>query len=226
MKVRVPADTDLPDTLVAGLTAHQLLLAAPGVATVLVGGLLLTLGIVPVWTALVGLVVVAVSIGVVLTNPDGMTYDRFVIARLRHRRASRLEVMVQPPSDLPVWVAAAQQPEKAVGLDLPWGGLDHEVPALVPLGRDESGSELGEALVLALSPLDVRSMDEGEVAKVVVALESWLNSLDCEAQVLVSARPCDNGNRSFDFESGQAHPGALPPGEDVGAGSLLHKSSG
>ena len=32
-----------------------------------------------------------------------MTYDRFVIARLRHRRASRLEVMVQPPSDLPVW---------------------------------------------------------------------------------------------------------------------------
>jgi hypothetical protein len=165
MKVRVPADTDLPDTLVAGLTAHQLLLTAPGVATVLVGGLLLTPGIVPVWTALVGLVVVAVSIGVVLTNPDGMTYDRFVIARLRHRRASRLEVMVQPPSDLPVWVAAAQQPEKAVGLDLPWGGLDHEVPALVPLGRDESGSELGEALVLALSPLDVRSMDEGEVAR-------------------------------------------------------------
>src|SRR5438067_1672746 len=61
MGVPIPADTDLPDTLLVGLTSHHLLLASPGVAAIFLGALLGTLGIVPGVAVAVGVLVVGTA---------------------------------------------------------------------------------------------------------------------------------------------------------------------
>ena len=156
MSVPMPADTDLPDTLVLGLTSHHLLLAAPGVATIFVGALLGALGVIPLPAVAVGMLVVgAATAGVVVCNPDGLTYDRFLRARRRHRRAPAVEVAAEALAALPAWTGAGGS--QAASLGLPWDGLDGG--GVVALGRDDSRAELGFAAVLRLAALDQEALD-------------------------------------------------------------------
>jgi hypothetical protein len=90
----MPTDTDLPDTLVLGLTGHHLLLAAPGAAAIFAGTLL---GVLPAVAVAVGVLVVgAATAGVVACNPDGLPDDRFLRARRRHRRAPAWRSLATP----------------------------------------------------------------------------------------------------------------------------------
>ncbi len=191
MSVPMPTDTDLPDTLVLGLTARHLLLASPGVALIFLGGLLGVTGALPGPVVLVGVVVVAAATAfVVLCNPDGLTYDRYLRARRRHRRSPPVEVAAELAA-LPAWTGGARTTVGPLGL--PWDGLDEA--GIVALGRDESKRELGFAAVLRLGALDQEALDREVVAKVVSSLGTWLSALDCDAQVLV--RRCGSPARSW-----------------------------
>src|SRR5437879_5639405 len=182
----MPADTDLPDTLVLGRTSHHLLLAAPGAAAIFLGALLGALGVIPLPAVAVGVLVVgAATAGVVVCNPDGLTYDRFLRARRRHRRAPAVEVAADELRALPAWTGAGRS--EAAPLGLPWDGLDGG--GVVALGRDDSRAELGFAAVLRLAALDQEALDREAVAQVVACVGVWLSALDCDAQVLVCSRP-------------------------------------
>ena len=194
----MPADTDLPDTLVLGLTSQHLVLAAPGMAGIFLGALLGALGILPVPAVAVGVLVVgAATAGVVACNPDGLTYDRFLRARRRHRRAPAVEVAADVLAALPAWTGAGGI--QAAPLGLPWDGLDGG--GVVALGRDESRAELGFAAVLRLAALDQEALDREAVAKVVACLGVWLSALDCDAQVLVRSRPLELSVRIAELEA-------------------------
>jgi hypothetical protein len=188
MKAPWPMDTDLPDVLFLGLTARHLLLAAPGIAAIIVGSWLLVAHVIPVWAGLVGLLLLGgISFVLVAENPDGMTWDRWLVALVRFRRAPRVEVAADHIAPLPAWAQPGRS-EKAARLNLPWATPEIDG---VPLGRDKAKKDLGYALALALSPLDDTAMDEEAVRQVVGALASWLASLDCHGQVLASARPLE-----------------------------------
>jgi hypothetical protein len=193
----MPADTDLPDTLVLGLTSHHLLLAAPGAAAIFLGALLGALGVIPLPAVAVGVLVVgAATAGVVACNPDGLTYDRFLRARRRHRRAPAVEVAADVLAALPAWTGAGGS--QAASLGLPWDGLDGG--GVVALGRDESRTELGFAAVLRLAALDQEALDREAIAKIVASLGVWLSALDCDAQVLVRSRPLELSARIAELE--------------------------
>ncbi|HLI57068.1 MAG TPA: hypothetical protein VKY26_08575 [Actinomycetota bacterium] len=178
-------DTDLPDVLVAGLTGRHLLLAAPGVTGVVVGTWLLVAHAIPLWAGLLGLAVVGgLTLLIVTDNPDGLTWDRWLVALIRYRRGPRVDVAADTVAPLPKW-AQPGRAERVGRLDLPWGFPDQ---AGVPLGKDKGGVPLGYARALRLSPLDDSAMDEEGMHQVVSALAAWLNGLDCHAQVLVVAR--------------------------------------
>src|SRR6266478_6214474 len=194
----MPADTDLPDTLVLGLTSRHLLLAAPGAAAIFLGALLGALGVIPLPAVAVGVLVVgAATAGVVACNPDGLTYDRFLRARRRHRRAPAVEVAADVLAALPAWTGAGGN--QAASLGLPWDGLDGG--GVVALGRDESKAELGFAAVLRLAALDQEALDREAVAKVVACLGVWLSALDCDAQVLVRSRPLELSGHITELEA-------------------------
>jgi hypothetical protein len=192
MKATWPMDTDLPDILIAGLTGRHLLLAAPGMTTVVVGTWLLVAHAIPLWAGVLGLLVVGgLTLLIVTDNPDGLTWDRWLAALIRYRRGPRVDVAADHLAPLPKW-ALPGRAEKAGRLDLPWGPPR---PDGVPLGKDKSGVQLGYAQALRLSPLDDSAMDEEGMHQVVAALAAWLNSLDCPAQVLVVARRLRLGDR-------------------------------
>ena len=181
----------MPDTLVLGLTAHQLLLAMPGVAMVGLGALLTVSHAVPTWAAITGMVVVVVlTLGLVLDSPDGMTWDCWLVALLRFRRGPRVEAVGGTPAPLPSWVRAGGG--RAGRLALPWGAPEIDG---VPLGKDRARGRLGYAAALALSPLDHVGLDAEDLHLVVGALRAWLTALDCDAQVLVRSRPLDLAGR-------------------------------
>jgi hypothetical protein len=211
----MPADTDLPDTLLLGLTGHHLLLAAPGVAAIFLGALLGALGVLPAVAVAVGVLVVGgATAGVVACSPDGLTYDRFLRARLRHRRAPAVEVAADALAALPAWTGAGRI--RAASLGLLWEGL--EGGGVVALGRDDSKAELGFAAVLRLAALDQEALDREAVAKVVARLGAWLSALDCDAQVLVRSRPLELSGRIAELEGRRCGcrdwrwPRSRPPG--------------
>ena len=187
MKAPWPQDTDMPDTLVLGLTAHQLLLAMPGVVLVGVGVLLTVSHAVPKWAGLAGVgLVAALTLGLVLDTPDGMTWDCWLAALLRFRRGPQVEAIGAGVAPLPSWVRTGGG--QAGRLALPWGSPEVDG---VPLGKDKARGRLGYAAVLALSPLDPVGLDAEDLHLVVGALKAWLTALDCDAQVLVRSRPLD-----------------------------------
>ena len=207
MKVPWPMDTDRPDELVAGLTAHHLLLAAPGLTTAVVGTWLLVAHVIALWVGILGLAVVgSLTVLVVAGNPDGLTWDRWLVALIRFRRAPHIEVSADLLTALPKWVDAAH-PDRVEPLDLPWGSPGGRG---IPLGRDRSRGELGWAQALRLSALDDSALGEEGVHQVVAALASWLASLEDRAQVLVTARPLALGERIAALEERATSPGLAP----------------
>jgi hypothetical protein len=207
MKAPWPQDTDMPDTLVLGLTAHQLLLALPGVVLFSLGVVLTISHALPKWAGIAGVGLVAVmTAGLVLDTPDGMTWDRWLAALLRFRRGPRVEAIGGDVAPLPSWVRAGGG--QAGRLVLPWGTPD---VGGVPLGKDKARGRLGHALALALSPLDHVGLDGEDLRLVVGALSAWLTALDCHAQVLVRSR-------SLDLTDRIAHLGVL--GEEIGDPAL------
>jgi hypothetical protein len=89
MTVRIPADVELEDKVLAGLTARQLLiLAVPGAGLYLLWSATRHL-LTPLVFAALAIPVAAVAIAVALGRRDGLSMDRWVLAAAAHLLTTR-----------------------------------------------------------------------------------------------------------------------------------------
>jgi len=182
-RVRIPADFERPDKLLAGLTARQL--AILGVAAVaLWAGYAATRHLVPaaVYGAL-ALPVGAVAAMLALGRFEGIAADRWVTAAWRHHRAPHR--LVPAPDGVPAAPAflATNPGPQPVALRLPFAGVGGD--GIVDLGAD------GQAVICRASAVTFSLRTPTEQETLVAGFARWLNGLDQPAQLLVRAEPVD-----------------------------------
>lgn len=187
MSVRIPADVDREDRILAGFTARQVaVMAVTGL--VLYGGWQATRAVIPV----IAYVAVAVPIGIAVTalvvvRRDGVTLDRLLLAALRQRMQPRRRVAAgQAPAEVPEWlsgVAHGHEDVAAGGLDLPAHGVAEA--GIVDLGDD------GVALVAACSTVNFALRTPAEQEALTAAFGRYLHSLGASVQILVHAQRLD-----------------------------------
>ena len=183
--VPVPANVDMPDKVLAGLTARQVAIAAVA-AVVIWAGFQVSRHVMPLpaFAALAspaGLAAVALVIG----ERDGLPLDRLLAAAWRQRRAPRR--LVTAPEGIPAppaWAAppAPQSPLPAVLAPL-WRHIGPD--GVIGLGS------AGAAAVAAVSTVNfaLRSPDEQDA--LASAYGRWLNSLTGPVQILIRAGRAD-----------------------------------
>jgi hypothetical protein len=182
--VPVPADVDMPDKILAGLTARQTAIAAVAALAVWAGYLATRrLMPVPAYAALAAPVAVA-AVALITGQRDGLTLDRLLMAAWRQRRAPRR--LVTAPEGVPTppaWTAPGPQPPPPAVLAPLWR---HIAPDGV-IGLDAGGA----AAVAAVSTVNFALRSPAEQDALVSAYGRWLNSLTGPVQVLVRAGRAD-----------------------------------
>jgi len=188
-RVRIPADVDRPDKLLAGLTARQLAILAAA-AVVLWAGYAATRHLVPPAAyGAAAVPVAAVAALLALGRMEGVPADRWVIAAWRHHRSPRRLVPTPdgvPPA--PAFLAKAAGPHPPVlpaPLRLPLAGIDAN--GVVDLGPD------GLAVICRASAVTFSLRTPAEQEALVAGFARFLSSLAEPVQVLVRAEPLDVG---------------------------------
>jgi hypothetical protein len=199
-EVRIPADIDRPDRILAGLTARQLaILAASGAAA----WALATAAAVALPTPLaVALAAPPALVGVALALGwrDGLPLDRLALAAARHRRAPRR--LVPAPEGVavpPAWAAAGPPPPAP--LAGPISGLHDD--GVVDLGAD------GQALLCRASAVNFRLRSEPEQQALVAAFARLLHAVTTPLTVVVRADRVDRAAAVADLRA--AAPGLPHP---------------
>ncbi|WP_338596953.1 PrgI family protein [Saccharopolyspora sp. SCSIO 74807] len=187
MSVRIPADVDREDRILAGFTARQVaVMAVTGL--VLYGGWHATRAVVPV----IAYVAVAIPVGVAVTalvvvRRDGVALDRLLLAAVRQRLQPRRRVAAgQPVAEVPEWLAQVSHGHDDVAageFDLPAQGVGEA--GLVDLGDD------GVAVVAACSTVNFALRTPAEQDALTAAFGRWLHSLGAGVQILVRAQRLD-----------------------------------
>jgi hypothetical protein len=182
-RVRIPADVDRPDRIVAGLTARQLaILAATAVLLWTLHAATHQFVPLPLFAAIAAPIGAAGAV-LALGQVGGQPADRLAAAALAWLRCPRRLVPAPegiPPT--PAW-AGAQTGPAPVPLRLPAQGVDRY--GVVDLGAD------GAALVCQASPLNLHLRSPGEQQALVAAFGRWLNSLAGPVQIILRAEPVD-----------------------------------
>lgn len=182
LAAKIPADVEVPDKILAGLTFRQLaIMCGTGL---LVAWVYLVAGDrlpVPILAAVI-LPVVALGSALALGRRDGISLDRLAGFALIHlRRDRKLIAAAEPVPAPPGWCrvrgrlpAPLRLPVRAIRedgvLELADGGL----AAIVRAGTVAFGLRTSE-----------------EQAALVSVFAGWLNSLDSPVQILLQARPVD-----------------------------------
>ena len=181
-RVRIPADFERPDKLLAGLTARQLAILAVA-AVILWAGYAATRHLVAV--AAYGAVAVpigAVAVTLALAKMEGTAADRWVAAAWRHHRSPRRLVPapdgVKPP---PAFLGVAGP--LPAPLRLPVGEVAAD--GIVDLAGD------GLALLCRASAVTFSLRTPVEQEALVASFARFLNSLAERVQILVRAEPVD-----------------------------------
>ncbi len=188
-RVRIPADVDRPDKLLAGLTARQLAILAVA-AVALWAGYAATRHLVP--PAAYGAVAVpfaAVAALLALGRVEGIPADRWVLAAWRHRRSPRRLVPAPdgvPPA--PGFLAKATGPHPSA---LP-------APLRLPLARIDAGGVVdlgpdGLAVICRASAVTFSLRTPAEQEALVAGFARFLSSLAEPVQVLLRAERLDVG---------------------------------
>jgi PrgI family protein len=182
-RVRIPADVERPDKLLAGLTARQL--AILGVAAVaLWAGYAATRQLIPaVAYGAAAVPIAAVAATLALGRFEGIAADRWVRFAWRHHRAPRR--LVPAPDGVPAapaFIGTHPGPSPAA-LRLPVAGVSAE--GIVDLGAD------GLAVICRASAVTFSLRTPVEQEALAAGFARWLNGLDQPVQLLVRAEPVD-----------------------------------
>jgi hypothetical protein len=198
--VRIPADVDREDRLLADLTARQVALLAAGAAGLWLAWVaarhLTSPAVFAVAAAPAAVAVVMLAVG----KRDGLSLDRWLAAALRHASAPRRLVPapggVLPP---PGWVtraAAAQARPLPAPLRLP-------ATAITPAGLITLDGGACVA-VAAASTVNFALRTPAEQQALTAAFGRWLNSLQHPAQILIRAHRIDLAEMSARIRSAAA----------------------
>ena len=186
-RVPVPADVELPDKLVAGLTGRQVVITAIAVLVIWAGfeatRTVLPLPVFAVLAAPVAVIATALAIG----QRDGLTLDRLLAAAWRQARSPRR--MVTAPEGVPAvpgWVAPAlarQAGPAPAPVTPPWQLVTPD--GVIGLGGD------GAAAVCAVSTVNFALRSPAEQDALTAAYGRWLHSLTGPVQILIRTGHAD-----------------------------------
>ena len=183
VRVRIPADTDRPDRLLAGLTARQLvLLAVPAVALWVAWAALHRHVPLVVFCAAAVPVTIAAG-GLALGRRDGLGFDRLLTLALRHLVSPRH--LVPAPGGVqsaPTVLGVASGPLPAA-LRLPVSEVCDD--GTLDLGHD------GTALMCRAVGTSFALRTARERAGMVAALARYLNGSGGPFEIVVRAEPVD-----------------------------------
>ena len=189
--VRIPADVDREDTVLANLTARQLMiLAVTGI--VMYGTWSLTHVFVPLPVFLIPAVPVgAAAAFLALGRRDGLSLDRLMLAALRQRMTPRYQVAApEGIHPAPAWltrqVTGPEQSSDSIApaaLRLPAEGVSET--GVIDLGTD------GVAAVAVCSTVNFALRTPTEQDSLVAVFGRYLHSLTAPVQVLIRAERLD-----------------------------------
>lgn len=193
MTVKIPADVDREDRIVAGLTARQLIILGTA-GLVLYGAWQATRAFVPLPLFLAVAVPVAViTVVVAVGQRDGVALDRLLVAAIRHQLTPRRRVFApEGVPAAPAWATGGAQRGRrarraqavdASPLELPVTGTTDT--GVVDLGRE------GMAVIGVCSTVNFALRTPGEQEALVAAFGRFLHSLSAPAQVLVRVQQLD-----------------------------------
>ena len=187
-QVRIPADVERPDKLLAGLTARQLAILAVA-ALVLWAGYTATRHLVaPAVYGVAAIPVAAAACLLALGRVEGVPADRWVTSAWRHQRGPRRLVPapdgVQPvPACLAALGARGARSGPPSPLRLPLASVDPD--GVLDLGRE------GLAVICRASAVTFSLRTPEEQEALVAGFARYLSSLAEPVQVLVRAEPLD-----------------------------------
>lgn len=187
--VRIPADVDREDRVLASLTARQLMIVVVA-GVVLYAGWMLTRAVVPLPVYLVAATPIGVAVAVLaLGQRDGLSLDRLFLAAVRQRLSPRHRVAApEGIRPAPPWLTSRTSDREAAAvslspLRLPAEGVTEA--GIVDLAQD------GLALIAVASTVNFALQTPGEQEALVASMGRYLHSLTAPVQVLIRAERLD-----------------------------------
>lgn len=177
MKVRLPANIDMPDRIVGGLTFRQLVIV--GVDAVAIWLLFVVFGssIHPAVFGFIGIVMAAAGFALATSTPEGLGIDRLIFLAARFLRAPKRQVVA--PEGIP---SNGIRPS-AAPMYLP-------VYDLTDAGFIDLGHE-GFASICRASGVNLALRSEKEQQALIEAFSRFLNSLEGPVQIIAVSRRID-----------------------------------
>ncbi|WP_063761208.1 PrgI family protein [Streptomyces sp. NRRL B-1347] len=193
--VRIPTDVEREDTVLANLTAHQLLVLVT-TGTVLYGFWSLTRSLLPLPAfLLLALPVSGTALMLALGTRDGLSLDRLALAALRQRLAPRR--LISAPEGVhtpPRWLLNRATDESGKparpGTDTSATQLRLPAQSVSETGVVDLGSD-GVAAVAVCRTINFALRTPAEQESLVGAFGRYLHSLTAPVQVLVKAERLD-----------------------------------
>lgn len=178
-RVRMPADVEREDKILAGLTVRQLaIIGVPGVGLWAAYSGLGHL-VPPIVFVVAAVPVMGAAVAAALARRDGLSLDRLLLAAFRFVRSPKRRATGTPvPAPVPSWVDATTPP-------LP-GPLDLPVKSISDDGVVDL-AEHGCAVLVSCSTVSFALRTPAEQAGLVAGFGSYLNSLNSPVQLLVRA---------------------------------------
>lgn len=189
--VRIPADVEREDRVLAGLTVRQLaILAVTGLVLYAVYAAIRDL--IPAAGFLVVATPVAVAAGLLaLGSRDGVSLDRLALAALRQRMTPRLQIAApEGVTATPGWVTThATRLDEAMTSAEP-SALQFPAEAVTEAGVIDLGAD-GMAAVAVASTVNFGLRTPGEQEALVASFGRYLHSLTSPVQILIRAQRLD-----------------------------------
>lgn len=178
-RIRMPADVEREDKILAGLTVRQLaIIGVPGVGLWAAYSGLGHL-VSPIVFVVTAVPVMGAAVAAALVRRDGLSLDRLLLSAFRFARSPKRRATGTPVAEpVPSWVEATTPPLPSP-LDLPVKSISDE--GVVDL------AEHGCAVLVSCSTVSFALRTPAEQAGLVNGFASYLNSLSTPVQLLVRA---------------------------------------
>ncbi|MER7877745.1 PrgI family protein [Streptomyces solisilvae] len=189
--VRIPADVDREDTVLANLTARQLLiLTVAGI--VLYGTWAAVRGVVPlVVFALLAIPIAVATVVLALGRRDGISLDRLALAAVRQRMSPRYRVAApEGIHPAPAWLATRNAQDLNSKADIAPAALELPAEGVTETGVVDLGPD-GIAALAVCSTINFSLRTPAEQESLTAAFGRYLHSLTAPIQVLVRTERLD-----------------------------------